>query len=212
MNKPESSATYRYEEVLELQNMSGVATYKIFDWDRDGTVEMLLIYSDAYNYFARVYEVEDGVVIQKSEAVLGNVGYSTADYTDSVFIVYTSEADYLFYADRASAAIADGYCAELSLCKYDGTSIVRVMDVEQTNGGSADFEYEAHHYNPDGSLKECAVIYREYGDGFDVVIADEDGSIFASQFSRYGIDIKSECSMFDDLENIFADAVNRELI
>lgn len=206
------SFEYTYDQPIEIDGLSGIASYRVLDLDRDGIDEMVVFSTDAEYYYMTVYEVEADTVVKKAEKRIGTVGYFITEGTDDISIVNTETNNYVIFAGYFWGIVADGYCAEISMWKYDGNSIMPVMDIIQTGGGSSDFEYEAHHYDNNGNVSESSVIYREYAEDGVSYILDEDSSLMKSQFSRYQIDIKAENLMFSRLEDILTDTMKREVL
>ena len=199
---------------MELVNdapsmQAGVVAHRISDIDNDSEEELLTIYSSGTEYYASVYEVENQTVVKKSEMRIGDVSNFPSFSTDNISLVENGSEKYILYTRQESAALAEGYSAEVSMWSYHGTNIVPVMDIIQTEGGSEYWEYTATHYDSIGNIIESNVIYRACWEPAQN-ITDDDGSLMAGQFSRYGITIKPNMSMFEDLENILADSVNKE--
>lgn len=178
--------------------------------DADSEEELLLIHATDTDNIISVYEVSEKEVVLKSEFKISNAERYEV-FSQEFSFIPTNHGTFVMYACNVGGALSDGYWAEISLFRYNGTDLIPAMRVLQTERGSAGFQHIAYKYDLNGVQISNDLVY----DDDEWEIYDEDNSILASQFAEYGIEIDKNICMYDSIgafENLISDNTNREVL
>lgn len=174
---------------------AGISDAKIYDFDQDGSVELLVFLLTEKDITLCIYEADNGKVRQAA-------AYSKERCSDmsgfdlSWSLINAGGTPYLFCNELQYGIIVDFADTNAGLYCYDGSQLAPVLTIEQTAGESSDFAYTAYQYNPKGELVNEEVIYDETAEPLD---ADNQLEHYfrrvAELFDAYGIYLDSEAAL-----------------
>jgi len=217
----ERSASFSFSDpeaqtkTIEWERLQGILGYKIADIDGDNEEELLVIHTTHSDNLMSVYEISNGDILLAQEILIVAADRSES-YDENFSVIYTDKGTFVLYAYNTRGVYGDGYFAEMSLWRYEGTNITPAMLITRTEGGSEFFVFTSYKYNSNGEQVSEEIIYdaSDY-DNEQYNIYDEDGSILASQFAEYGIEINGNINMVSEIgafENLIADNTNHEVL
>ena len=164
----------------------GILSASIFDYDLDNSKELLVIYTQEYNFGYTinmvVYEIENNQVTLADNSIFSafnpNTTYPCIDLCENeghqkninMSIVEVDDKIFIVCESSVKSGLYEGTAPDYWILNYNGEKIQYTASFTKTAGGSSDFEYTAYTFD-NGSLKDAELIQSLYDD-FDADLID----------------------------------------
>lgn len=180
------TGTISYSDITKKWfDPNGILSASIFDYDSDDSKELLVIYTQEYDYGYKInmdlYEIKNNQVLLADTHVFSsfnprtpypnielneNLGHqidinmSIVEVDNEVFIVCETYIN--------GSAVYEGTAPDFWILNYNGQEIQYTASLTKTAGGTSDFEYTIYAFD-NGSLKEAT---RQIYSNFDILLTE----------------------------------------
>jgi hypothetical protein len=206
-------------------NPAGIMSATIFDFDSDGSTEMLVCYTaymegtDSWPIHMAMFEVENKTVVLAVDQIvppyydgmdseelqewwIDQIALNQNEWTEDriqVSVATVEDTNYIVWEKFCEASVfANGKTEDYWAVTYENGSFLYAFDFSQTGGGSDDFAYTGYTFE-NGEMISSALYYQDYNSS-GTALYDDLLTAAAAYLEQYGLTMSDSFELYDEHE------------